>query len=64
MCYLCFLDNPLRAINDSSTPEYKRARAIELKSLLKDVDNARLCDEGDERVRWLKAEQYKLSQEL
>lgn len=64
MCYLCFKDNPLRAINDRSTPEYKRLRAKELKELLKDADDTNLCVEGDERVKYLRDEQYKIAQQL
>ena len=66
MCYLCIRDNPFDVTNHLSSSAIKRARAAEIKEILRDVSEGEhsLCDEGEERVERLKDEQYMLSREL
>lgn len=64
MCYLCLRDNPFYAVDDASSMQYKRSRALEIKRLLKDADEHSLCYIGDATVERLKQEQYRISKDL
>ena len=64
MCYMCFRYNPFAASDDSSTTEYKRKRAIDVKALLKEADDVAACDTGERAIELLRQEQYRLSREL
>jgi hypothetical protein len=63
MCYLCLKDDPF-ATKPLTDIHRKRQRAMEIKVLLKEAEEHRLCDIGDVTVERLKEEQYKLSRDM
>lgn len=64
MCYLCLKDNPFDVSTNSSDLQHKRERALEIKRLLQEAEEQRLCHIGDVTVERLREEQYNLSREL
>jgi len=64
MCFLCLKDDIFNTAHKTSTQQYKRLRALEIKQLLKEADDDSLCYIGDETVARLKQEQYKISREM
>lgn len=63
MCYMCLKDDPF-AVKPLTTVQRKRQRMIEIKHMLKEVEDRFLCGIGDATVERLKEEQYKLSREM
>ena len=65
MCYMCLKNNPFDASDNSSTPQYKRTRALELKRLIKEFEDfENKCVNTVEAIEALKEEQYRLSRDL
>ena len=56
--------NPFEASDDSSSPQYKKKRAVAIKTLLKEAGDVPPCDIGERAIELLKQEQYRLSREL
>lgn len=57
-------DDPFKAPAEASTISRKRARALEIKRLLREAEEHNLCYIGDVTVDRLKIEQYSLAREL
>src|SRR5262245_51010222 len=63
MCYMCLKDDPFN-VTELSDLDVARARALEIKAILKDVEGERMCDIGDKTVERLREEQRRLSRML
>jgi len=62
---MCLKNNPFDASDNSSTPQYKRTRALELKRLIKEFEDfENKCVNTVEAIEALKEEQYRLSRDL
>lgn len=63
MCYLCLRDTFQLEMPRTNVIKAKE-RALELKKILKLVEDEYVCEEGDKVVEILKEEQYKLSRDM
>ncbi len=65
MCYLCLQDNPfeIKHSKDFST-EKKKDRLAAIKQILRAAEDNFVCELGEEEVKKLKEEQYKISREF
>lgn len=63
MCYLCIKNHTLKMVKVSESKK-KRERILEIKQLLKEIEEYPRCDYGEETIKSLKEEQYKLSRDL
>ena len=63
MCYLCLKDSPFN-VAEPNTVARARARALEIKAILRDVEDEHMCDIGDKTLERLKEEQRRLSRML
>jgi hypothetical protein len=63
MCYLCLRDTFQLEMPRTNVVKAKE-RALELKKILKLVEDEYVCEEGDKVVEILKEEQYKLSRDM
>jgi len=64
MCFMCLRDNPFSSVDETSSVRRKRARMLEIKKVLSDVEKHASCDIGEETISKLRDEQYRLSREL
>ncbi len=65
MCYLCLKDNPFAIEDMKRASSYKKkARALQIKQMLRAVEDNDVCDDGKLEVDKLKEEQYRLSREF
>lgn len=64
MCYLCFQNNPYAITYPRAIYADKKARAAEIKSLLKDLETNAVCEDGLKAIEKLKEEQYELAKEI
>lgn len=64
MCYLCQNSSPFSPVNRASPTQRKRERALEIKKILKEAEEAGHCPFGETVLEALKREQYRLSQEM
>ena len=60
---MCLKDDPF-AVKPMTDIHRKRQRMVEIKFILKEMEDRFLCDIGDVTVERLKEEQYKLSREM
>jgi hypothetical protein len=63
MCYLCLRDTFQLEMPRTNVVKAKE-RALELKKILKLVEDEYVCEEGNKVVEILKEEQYKLSRDM
>lgn len=63
MCYLCMINHTLKN-TPKSRSKILRERMLEIKQILREVEDYPKCDYGEETIKSLKEEQYKLSREL
>lgn len=63
MCYMCLKDDPFN-VPELNNLDRARARALEIKAILKDVEGERTCNIGDATIERLKEEQRRLSRML
>ena len=64
MCYLCFKENPFGFEGNLTDLSKKKKRASDIKLMLHALRTMDVCNEGQEEVEKLKAEQYQLSRDI